>query len=209
MIVLKKKMPCNCKVALNGFPHPRNGCGLRVCLENTEPKGHHQHQPHRKTFDDDDEVQHQEECCDAADDPVRYPDGSVRLRNPNIELMDQDILYHLALGSGSHDLVEMFGDVKFVCMGGTPKRMEQFAYTIMAEIGHKLPCGTTLQDISHFSYRYSMYKVGPVLSISVYGLDNQRDHDRRRDRPFQLRLINNGISRYTMLPVADRDMNGH
>lgn len=52
-------------------------------------------------------------------------------------------------------------------MGGTPKRMEQFAYNIMAEIGHKLPCGTTLQDISHFSYRYSMFKVGPVLSISV------------------------------------------
>jgi hypothetical protein len=26
---------------------------------------------------------------------------------------DQDILYHLALGSESHDLVEMFGDVKF------------------------------------------------------------------------------------------------
>lgn len=57
--------------------------------------------------------------------------------------------------------------LQFVCMGGTPKRMEQFAYTIMAEIGHKLPCGTTLQDISQFSYRYSMYKVGPVLCISV------------------------------------------
>lgn len=42
----------------------------------------------------------------------RYNDGSVKLRNPNIELMDQDILYHLALGSGSHDLQEMFGDVK-------------------------------------------------------------------------------------------------
>lgn len=26
--------------------------------------------------------------------------------------MDQDILYHLALGSGSHNLEEMFGDVK-------------------------------------------------------------------------------------------------
>lgn len=26
--------------------------------------------------------------------------------------MDQDILYHIALGSESHDLVEMFGDVK-------------------------------------------------------------------------------------------------
>ena len=42
----------------------------------------------------------------------RYNDGTVKLRNPNIELMDQDILYHLALGSGSHDLEEMFGDVK-------------------------------------------------------------------------------------------------
>lgn len=42
----------------------------------------------------------------------RYPDGTVKLRNPHIELMDQDILYHLALGSGSHDLVEMFGDVR-------------------------------------------------------------------------------------------------
>ncbi|KAG5863941.1 hypothetical protein JTB14_019029 [Gonioctena quinquepunctata] len=43
---------------------------------------------------------------------TRYPDGSVKLRNPHIELMDQDILYHLALGSESHDLVEMFGDIK-------------------------------------------------------------------------------------------------
>lgn len=45
----------------------------------------------------------------------RYNDGTVKLRNPNIELMDQDILYHLALGSGSHDLHEMFGDVKVSC----------------------------------------------------------------------------------------------
>ncbi|KAK7866505.1 hypothetical protein R5R35_014367 [Gryllus longicercus] len=97
---------------------------------------------------------------------TRYPDGSVRLRNPHIQLMDQDILYHLALGSESHDLVSMFGDVKFVCLGGTPKRMEQFAFSIMDEIGHKLPAGTTLLDISRYSYRYSMYKVGPVLAIS-------------------------------------------
>ncbi|KAG8040077.1 hypothetical protein G9C98_001193 [Cotesia typhae] len=100
------------------------------------------------------------------DEVDEYSDGSVRLRNPNIELMDQDILYHLALGSGSHDLVEMFGDIKFVCMGGTPKRIENFANFIMKEIGHKLPTGTTLLDISQYSYRYSMYKVGPVLSIS-------------------------------------------
>ncbi|CAH1995055.1 unnamed protein product [Acanthoscelides obtectus] len=98
---------------------------------------------------------------------LRYPDGSVKLRNPNIELMDQDILYHLALGSESHDLVEMFGDVKFVCMGGTPKRMEDFAHYIMQEIGYKIPTGTKLMDISQYSYRYCLYKVGPVLSVSV------------------------------------------
>lgn len=56
-------------------------------------------------------------------------------------------------------------------MGGTPKRMEDFAHFIMKEIGHKLPAGTTLLDISQYSYRYSMYKVGPVLSISVSILD--------------------------------------
>lgn len=100
------------------------------------------------------------------DENDMYDDGGIKLRNPNIELMDQDILYHLALGNESHDLVEMFGDVKFICMGGTPKRMEKFAYYIMEEIGYKLPTGTTLQDISRFSYRYSMFKVGPVLSIS-------------------------------------------
>ncbi|XP_068081144.1 uridine phosphorylase 1 isoform X2 [Anabrus simplex] len=106
------------------------------------------------------------QCEDSYEELTRYPDGTIRLRNPNIQLMDQDILYHLALGSESHDLVSMFGDVKFVCMGGTPKRMEQFAFYIMEEIGHKLPAGTTLLDISQFSYRYSMFKVGPVLSIS-------------------------------------------
>lgn len=44
----------------------------------------------------------------------RNPDGTVKLRNPNIQLMDQDILYHLALGTATHDLKEMFGDVKVV-----------------------------------------------------------------------------------------------
>lgn len=44
-------------------------------------------------------------------------------------------------------------------MGGTPKRMENFAHFIMGEIGYKLPTGTQLSDISAFSYRYSMYKV--------------------------------------------------
>lgn len=51
-------------------------------------------------------------------------------------------------------------------MGGTPKRMESFAHFIMDEIGFKIPAGLKLDDISQFSYRYSMYKVGPVLCVS-------------------------------------------
>ena len=52
-------------------------------------------------------------------------------------------------------------------MGGTPRRMEQFAHFIMKEIGFHLPTGAQLLDISLHSYRYSMFKVGPVLSVSV------------------------------------------
>ena len=51
----------------------------------------------------------------------------VKLMNPHIQEMKEDVLYHLALGSGSHDLEKMFGDVKYVCMGGTPQRMKRFA----------------------------------------------------------------------------------
>lgn len=60
-----------------------------------------------------------------------------------------------------------FSSFQFVCMGGTPKRMENFAHFIMDEIGYKLPAGTQLQDISAFSYRYSMYKVRPSRQISI------------------------------------------
>ena len=34
------------------------------------------------------------------------------LRNPNIKHMDQDVLYHLALDNKTHDLKDMFKDVK-------------------------------------------------------------------------------------------------
>jgi hypothetical protein len=42
----------------------------------------------------------------------RNPDGTLKLRNPNIAAMDSDFLYHLALGTATHDLPAMFGDVK-------------------------------------------------------------------------------------------------
>lgn len=86
--------------------------------------------------------------------------------NPHIQDMQEDVLYHLALGSGSHDLERMFGDVRFVCMGGTPQRMKIFAEYMLGQLGYLLPTGTCLLDISARSHRYAMYKVGPILSIS-------------------------------------------
>lgn len=86
--------------------------------------------------------------------------------NPHLSKMDNDYLYHLGLGTASHDLKEMFGNVRFVCMGGTPERMKNFAHYVLKELGNKLPTGTTLYNISEHSHRYAMYKVGPVLSVS-------------------------------------------
>lgn len=114
--------------------------------------------------------------------------------NPYIENdTDGDILYHIALGNKSHDLPKMFSDVKvlyifyliaefdvknypsrrlllpfqFVVLGGTPKQVEQFAYFVMKEIKYELPPGTVLNNISKCCHRYAMFKVGPVLCVSV------------------------------------------
>lgn len=90
----------------------------------------------------------------------------VRLGNPHLNNFSRDVLYHIGLDTGIHDLEEMFGDVQFVCMGGTQKRMEAFAYYIKKEIGYQIPTGTELTDICQHTSRYCMYKIGPVLSVS-------------------------------------------
>ncbi|KAL3837478.1 hypothetical protein ACJMK2_022832 [Sinanodonta woodiana] len=96
----------------------------------------------------------------------KLKDGPIELKNPHIQTMEEDVLYHLALSNKSHDLTEMFHDVKFVCFGGSPKRMEKFASFMAKELHLKIPAGMTLQNISHGSDRYVLYKVGPVLSVS-------------------------------------------
>ena len=39
-------------------------------------------------------------------------------------------------------------------MGGTPHRMENFAHFIRKVIGHQIPTGMALEDISRHSHRY-------------------------------------------------------
>ncbi|KAK2180534.1 hypothetical protein NP493_439g03023 [Ridgeia piscesae] len=90
----------------------------------------------------------------------------LKLPNPHIEQMEEDILYHLALGTKTHDLKAMFGDIKFVVLGGSPRRMEMFAYYMLEQIGCVLPTGQTLTNIAGKTDRYVLFKVGPVLIVS-------------------------------------------
>ncbi|XP_051871625.1 uridine phosphorylase 1 isoform X2 [Pristis pectinata] len=89
----------------------------------------------------------------------------VYVSNPYLTTMKDDILYHFDLGTRTHDLPGMFGDVKFVCVGGSPWRMKSFAQYMNVVLG--LGCATAdIPDICAHTDRYSMYKVGPVLAIS-------------------------------------------
>ncbi|XP_074652519.1 uridine phosphorylase 1-like isoform X2 [Tubulanus polymorphus] len=101
------------------------------------------------------------------DGTVVDDDGySTFVKNPHIAGMEEDVLYHFALSTGTHDLRAMFGDVKFVCIGGSPRRMEKLAHFLVDELEYCLPAGQTLTDIAGATDRYAMYKVGPVLSVS-------------------------------------------
>ncbi|RXM31541.1 Uridine phosphorylase 2 [Acipenser ruthenus] len=54
---------------------------------------------------------------------------------------------------------------KFVCVGGSANRMKAFAQFIFKELELKGDCND-IDDICAGTDRYSMYKAGPVLSIS-------------------------------------------
>lgn len=56
---------------------------------------------------------------------------------------------------------------QFVCMGGTAKRMKEFAKFASKELGIPIPEGTDFVDLTITSNRYAMYKVGPVLAVNV------------------------------------------
>lgn len=74
-------------------------------------------------------------------------------------------MYHIGFTS-KQDLRTMFGDIRFVCLGGTAHRMEKFARLLVRELPVKLPTGCDLSDLSAHSHRYSMFKAGPVLCVN-------------------------------------------
>lgn len=89
------------------------------------------------------------------------------MQNVYLSELEHDTLYHLGLDSKTHDFSHMFSDVRFVIMGGSSKRMRNFSQYLVDHLPAPLPTGTQLQDITEKANRYSMFKVGPVLAVSV------------------------------------------
>ena len=59
---------------------------------------------------------------------------SVQVKNPHLERLKVDYLYHLRIDSESTNLQEKFGDTKFVIMGGSEGRMSKFATALYNDL---------------------------------------------------------------------------
>lgn len=84
--------------------------------------------------------------------------------NPHLKHLAIDHLYHLGLDSGM-DLKAMFGDTRFVCMGGSADRAKDFAEKAAETLELAIPREKGLKPIGK-TERFSLFKVGPVISVS-------------------------------------------
>uniref|UniRef100_A0A0N5B641 PNP_UDP_1 domain-containing protein n=1 Tax=Strongyloides papillosus TaxID=174720 RepID=A0A0N5B641_STREA len=86
--------------------------------------------------------------------------SDINVTNKFIQNAEKDFLYHFGLDRQSNDFEKTFGDVKVVCTGGCYKRIENYALMFAKEVGLPIP-----KNLCQ-SYRYVLYKTGPILWIS-------------------------------------------
>jgi len=99
---------------------------------------------------------------EAAETEEKTESGAVILPNKNIRRNKEDILYHLGL-SNTNALQEMFGDVKFVCMGGSPVRALRLAEKLQEKLSIRYPTGAGIATIGK-TERFSLYKVRRLVA---------------------------------------------
>ncbi|XP_034127431.1 uridine phosphorylase 1 isoform X2 [Drosophila guanche] len=93
---------------------------------------------------------------------------NIQLKNPHLEGMPSDYLYHLAINvpdtKNTGDIQKQFGDVRVICTGGTAIRMLELA----KYLGKLLGVEDTSEpvDLCAKGHRYALYKVGPVICVS-------------------------------------------
>lgn len=88
-------------------------------------------------------------------------EGEIVLGNTNISRQKEDILYHLGLSNFGCKLDTMFGDVRFVCMGGSAVRSERFANQIAERFSISIPTGMGLTAVGK-TERFSLFKVSQM-----------------------------------------------
>jgi uridine phosphorylase len=86
--------------------------------------------------------------------------GEVAVKNPYLNEQIDDVLYHFGLARSDTDFPGLFGDVKYVCTGGSPTRIKMYAELFSKDSG--LPLS---QNLSR-SDRFVMFKTGPVLWVN-------------------------------------------
>lgn len=99
----------------------------------------------------------------------RKPRNGGLVDNVCIDFAKEDILFHLELANKKDDLEHLFKDVKFVCMGGTVDRVENFAALIKSEIPQLSSQSNRPEERFDFSKngrRFSLFKIGCVLCVN-------------------------------------------
>lgn len=86
--------------------------------------------------------------------------AKVRVDNPNLLTMKDDTLYHFGLKKSTTNFREQFGNIKFVCTGGSWTRLKMYADLFSKKFGV-----SSSENISH-SDRYCLYKTGAVLWVN-------------------------------------------
>ncbi|KAK0407088.1 hypothetical protein QR680_018988 [Steinernema hermaphroditum] len=86
--------------------------------------------------------------------------GLVHIYNPHLEGASDDHLYHFGISRATTDIPAVFGDVKFVCTGGSATRIAMYAKLFAVEAN--LPLSENLSK----SDRFCMFKTGPVLWVN-------------------------------------------
>ena len=87
------------------------------------------------------------------------------IRNPNLLTLTEDHLYHLGLDTTTTNFKQKFGDIRFVCVGGTATRMKNLAKQVF-EMMFNRPLNEDLIDLAVRSGRYSLYKVDCCLFVN-------------------------------------------
>uniref|UniRef100_A0A1I7YMB5 PNP_UDP_1 domain-containing protein n=1 Tax=Steinernema glaseri TaxID=37863 RepID=A0A1I7YMB5_9BILA len=87
-------------------------------------------------------------------------DNKIHCHNVHLLENANDHLYHFGIDRVTTDIPKEFGDVKFVCTGGSPSRFELYAKLFSADSG--LPLSENLSKTD----RFCMYKTGPVLWVN-------------------------------------------